>query len=277
MAEKPVVRNATDGTTSSPEVKLTCFVISPIGDAGTEVRRRSDQVLRHIIDPAVTTLGYKTLRADQIAEPGMITSQILQHVIDDQLVVADLTDRNPNVYYELAVRHAIRKPLIQLIKKGEALPFDVAGTRTIHFDHQDLDSVQEAKSEIIKQLEFLKNHPADIESPISVSLDLQNLRQSENPEERSLGDILSVVSELRSAISILDKRISDPTLLLPPGYLREITSNFRTRDANAVAREFAMMSSHMGELLASQKGNTVDKKELIEINSRMRTLAERFM
>ena len=49
-----------------------------------------------------------------------------------------------NVYYELAVRHATRKPVIQLMQKGEPLPFDVAGTRTIIVDHRDLDSAEDA-------------------------------------------------------------------------------------------------------------------------------------
>ena len=47
----------------------------------------------------------------------MITSQVLQHVTEDALVVADLTGRNPNVFYELALRHAIRKPFCSDCRK----------------------------------------------------------------------------------------------------------------------------------------------------------------
>src|SRR4051794_37691252 len=115
-----------------------CFVIAPIGEADSETRKRSDQVLKHIIRPAVKARGYEAIRADEIAEPGMITSQVIQHIVDDPLVVADLTERNPNVYYELALRHALRKPLVQIIRKGDVLPFDVASMRTIPIDHHDL-------------------------------------------------------------------------------------------------------------------------------------------
>jgi len=69
------------------------------------------------------------MRADELAEPGIITSQVIQHIVDDQLVIADLTERNPNVFYELALRHALRKPVVQIIHRGEAIPFDVAGMR----------------------------------------------------------------------------------------------------------------------------------------------------
>jgi hypothetical protein len=96
------------------------------------------------------------VRADEIDKPGIITSQVIQHVVNDALVIADLTERNPNVFYELAIRHALRKPLVQLIKKGEAIPFDVAGTRTIYVDHRDLDSVETARNEIIEQIKTLE-------------------------------------------------------------------------------------------------------------------------
>src|SRR4051812_30411064 len=97
----------------------TCFVISPIGDIDSDIRKRSDQVLKHVIQPAVTSCGYVATRADQISEPGMITSQVIQHIANDSMVIADLTGRNPNVFYELAIRHALRKPYLQLIENGE--------------------------------------------------------------------------------------------------------------------------------------------------------------
>lgn len=185
----------------------SCFVIAPIGDADSETRKRSDQVLKHVIRPAVVSCGYKAIRADEIDKPGLITSQVIQHVVNDPLVVADLTERNPNVFYELALRHALRKPLVQLIRKGDGIPFDVAGTRTIYVDHKDLDSVESAKSEIVEQIKALERDASDIETPISVSLDLQLLRQSEKPEERSLADLVAAVGELRTSLSTIQARI----------------------------------------------------------------------
>lgn len=184
-----------------------CFVIAPIGESDSDTRKRSNQILRHIIRPAAAECGYKAVRADEIDKPGIITSQVIQHVVSDELVIADLTDTNPNVFYELAIRHAIRKPLVQIIQKGQRIPFDVAGTRTVHFDHHDLDSVDEAKNQIIEQILASEAAPNEIETPISVSLDLQLLRQSENPEERSLADMVSVVSDLRAGFNKLEERI----------------------------------------------------------------------
>ncbi len=190
---------------TTKDEKKICFVISPIGEDDSDIRKRSDQVLKHIITGAVEQLGYEVVRADKISEPGIITHQILQHIVDAPLVIADLTDRNPNVFYELALRHAIRKPLIQLIKKGELIPFDVAATRIIQFDLHNLDSVDAAKVEIIAQIKSLEAGKNDTDNPISVSLDLKVLKESGNPEERSLGDIVEAISDLRLAVTSADK------------------------------------------------------------------------
>lgn len=184
-----------------------CFVISPIGDRDSDTRKRSDQVLKHVVRPAVEQCGYKAMRADKIEAPGMITSQVIQHIVNDPLVVADLTGRNPNVFYELAIRHALRKPLVQIIQQGEALPFDVANTRTISVDHQDLDSVADAKTEIVKQVTALENDSSDIETPISVSIDLQLLRQSTDPEDRSRAELVAAVVDLRTSLRKVEQRI----------------------------------------------------------------------
>ena len=186
------------------EQSKSCFVISPIGEEGSETRKRADQILKHVIRPAVEQRGYAAFRADEIDKPGIITSQVIQRIVADPLVVADLTERNPNVFYELAVRHASRKPIVQLIQTGHQIPFDVANTRTIQVDHHDLDSVENAKKAIITQVDSLQDDPGDLETPISVSLDLQVLRQSERPEDRSLADLVSVVAELRTGLAKID-------------------------------------------------------------------------
>jgi len=154
----------------------TCFVIAPIGKEGSDVRIRSDQVLKHIISPAAREAGYEAIRADQISEPGLITSQVIQHVVEDPLVIADLTGWNPNVFYELALRHAVKKPVVQIIHATEAIPFDIAASRTIHVDHHDLDNAARAREDIGRQIKAAEQNPGDVDTPISVAVELQSLR-----------------------------------------------------------------------------------------------------
>ncbi len=221
----------------------SCFVIAPIGDEDSETRKRSDKVLRHIIRPAAKECGYNAIRADEIDKPGIITSQVIQRVVGDSLVIADLTETNPNVFYELAIRHAIRKPLVQIIQKGERIPFDVAGSRTIYFDPTDLDSVDEAKKAIIDQIRSLEVAPSDIETPISLSLDLQVLRQSEDPEERSLAELVAAINTLSSDLGKYNENLPKNFELGVINELIETIDNLPKR----VARELARKSSSLGK------------------------------
>lgn len=244
-----------------------CFVIAPIGEPESDTRRRSDQVLKHIIAPAVEVCGYTAIRADQIDKPGIITSQVIQRVVGDPLVVADLSETNPNVFYELAIRHAIRKPLVQIIRKGDRIPFDVAGTRTIQVDHHDLDSVEAAKKEIRDQVKAVESDSAKMETPISVSLDLQILRQSENPEERSLADLMAAVSDLRAGVQKIESKLTasaDPAATaglkeaieeMPVRIIRELSGG---PSASRRRRRFdPFMMMRLADMTAGESGDPI--------------------
>ena len=188
--------------------RKTCFVIAPIGAEKSEVRIRSDQILKYVIAPAARECGYEAIRADQISEPGIITSQVIQHIIDDPLVIADLTGHNPNVFYELALRHALKKPVVQIIHAEDSIPFDVATSRMIKVDHRDLDSAAQAKDEIVKQIRSVEMNSMDVDTPISTAIELQLLRQSDNPIEKSNGEILTMLQELTKTVSELGNNLS---------------------------------------------------------------------
>lgn len=183
------------------ELKHRCFVIMPIGDEGTDTRKRADNVLDYIIRPAAEECGYEVIRADQISKPGVITTQIIQHLIDDELVVADLSGGCPNVFYELAVRHVQRKAIVQIIEKGETIPFDVAPIRTIFFDPNDLRSADQCRGELVKQIKAVETDPTQSDNPITQAVDRQALKQSSNPLERSVADVLEIVQEIRAMVS----------------------------------------------------------------------------
>jgi len=181
-----------------------CFVVSPIGEENTSTRKRADLVLKHVIKPAIESIGFRVARADTISEAGIITNQIITRIIDDDLVIADLSERNPNVFYEVAIRQAARKALILIIQKGEQIPFDLTGMRAIQLDHTDLDSVEEVKEEIIRQAKAeIGKVPDQIESPISTAIQLQSLVTSGNVEEKFIANITNDISRLGASMDHL--------------------------------------------------------------------------
>ncbi len=152
------------------KIKKYCFVISPISKKGSVVRKRSDKVLKKIIEPAAQRCNYNVIRADKIPNPGLITSQIVRHLIEDPLVIADLTKHNPNVLYELAFRHILKKPVVQMIKDGQKLPFDVAAIRTIFYNDKKPKSFAACKKELVKQIRSVENDPTQVDAPFSPTI-----------------------------------------------------------------------------------------------------------
>jgi hypothetical protein len=140
-------------TGALPTFERECFLIAPIGDERSEIRKRSDLVHEYIVSPAAEELGQVAVRADQLATPGRITRQIIDHLLHARSAVADLTGRNPNVFYELAVRHTARMPVALIVDEGEAaLPFDIAQMRVIRFDHTNLASADRCRQALVEHL-----------------------------------------------------------------------------------------------------------------------------
>lgn len=219
---------------STQESSKTCFVIAPIGEGGSAIRVRSDQILNYIISPVASECGYSVTRADGIADPGMIDRQILQHIVYSDLVVADLTGNNPNVFYELAVRHMLAKPTITIIADGEPLPFDVIQNRTIKVDHTDLDRVEEAKRQLRDAIQASEKNPDAQDNPVSFAVQIATLSSSNNPVDQSAAKMMEMHSDLLSGFNHLEQilqveRPDDEELLLQ--------SHIHTLDIGALASE----------------------------------------
>lgn len=122
-------------------VMKKCFVVSPIGDAGTDIRKNADQLYQHIIKPVCEKCGFAAQRVDEFNTSNSITQEILDALNDYDLVIADLTGHNPNVFFEIGYRTKSQKPIIHLKRKDETIPFDVSSIRTFEYDLTDLDMV----------------------------------------------------------------------------------------------------------------------------------------
>jgi hypothetical protein len=178
-AESPPSDEASEET----EWSNTCFYITPIGDDGTDIRRHADMMLKHLVEPALSKTGLKVVRADKIERSGLITQQILQHLVLSRLCIVDLSFNNPNVFYELGVRHTCKLPTIQVVRKGDKIPFDVSQGRTILVDTGDIYSIMDrfesARRELLEHVQGVLNPAPNDESEVNpLAIYLPNLKVS---------------------------------------------------------------------------------------------------
>jgi hypothetical protein len=106
-------------------VRKQCFIIGPFGEEKSAIRKWSDALVADVIGPIAREFGYDARRSIEYARPRDITNDVVGKLLQADLVVADLTSANANVYYELAIRHAIEQPFMHLIQEGQHPPFDV--------------------------------------------------------------------------------------------------------------------------------------------------------
>jgi hypothetical protein len=179
-----------------------CFVISQIGQENSEERKKADRIYT-FIKRACEQSGYKTVRADEIEKPGFINSQIIAELFDAGLVIADLTGYNPNVFYELAVRHYSDMPVIHLMEKPNQIPFDIAGNRAIYYGlkaAEDGLALVDSLCNYIAAVEEDEDDEKPSQNPVTQVLNVRKYEQSENPEDRTNATILSLLQELREDI-----------------------------------------------------------------------------
>jgi hypothetical protein len=106
---------------------MKTFVIMPFRD-------ELEEIYRSAVVPACATLGIQPVRADEILDPGSIPEQITSAIRDSLFVIAEISQENDNVFYELGYAHALGKKAILISDRVRRLPFDVRVTRTIIYD-----------------------------------------------------------------------------------------------------------------------------------------------
>lgn len=158
---------ATDGE----DWGTVCFYVTPIGEEESEERRHADLFFGSIVEPAIEEFQLRLIRADQIARPGMISRQIVEYVLRSRLLIADLSFSNPNVFYEICLRHVSRQPIVQLIRKADRIPFDLDKFRTIRIDTSSIYALVPQMptyiSEISGQVRQALSDADAVDNPIS--------------------------------------------------------------------------------------------------------------
>jgi hypothetical protein len=181
--------------------KPLCFVAMPFGKTGTEMRAKYDRVYNHLIKMPIEAAGFICDRADKIPGTDDILDMLKSKLVTATLVVVDLSDRNPNVFYELGFRHALNKPTITIANTNEietiGLPFNIRQYNTIPYDLSDIVSVDTCRLKI-KELAttFGKQLSGEGMSKGGETIKEPSLREIETKLEIGLANIRGLLIEM---------------------------------------------------------------------------------
>lgn len=136
-----------------PEEIKECFVIMPISDTDGYDKGHFAKVYNDIIKPAIESAGYKSIRADEVVSSNLIQLDIVERLISAPLAICDISSRNPNVFYELGLRHAFNKPVVLMKDNITPNAFDISSFRYIEYTkemgYRDVTSVIKQLKEAI--------------------------------------------------------------------------------------------------------------------------------
>jgi hypothetical protein len=130
----------------------TCFVMMPFGEW-------FDRYYKDIYVPAIKEAGFEPLRADSLFNSGSVIEQIWLQIRKAKVLLADLTGKNPNVFYELGLAHAARKPVVFVSGNIEDVPFDVRHLRVVTFDVREPSWSDRLRRDITAYLKSARAEP----------------------------------------------------------------------------------------------------------------------
>lgn len=190
--------------------KKTCFVVMPISDVADYDAGHFARVYEHLIKPACVEAGFDTVRADDVKNTNFIILDILKRIVEADVVVCDLSSRNPNVLYELGIRQAFDLPVVLIKDSQTDRIFDIQGVRTNDYDESlRVDTVKRDRQRLISSIHAtVQDHEADPSSLIR----LLSVRKAELPQSTELSQgsslILDAISDIAERISAIESRAS---------------------------------------------------------------------
>lgn len=212
-----------------------CFIVCPISDNETEIRKRSDDLMDFIINPVCKEMGYSTIRVDLEKDVDKIDSTILEHLERAELAIVDITDHNPNVFYELGYRSALKKPIIQLMHEGESIPFDISTIRTITYSIADLRKANAAKEQLqatISNLEMKSQTITELSSKDSSVM-------GEDGWQQLVGLLFDIQSSIDGLYQVLEKNNNSVVERVVHASINEV-KNAQPKDPNITLTELLL-------------------------------------
>jgi len=159
----PLFRSVIDGPLNEQPKSKRCFVIAPVDDASPHVRLHAETLWKYVIHPALLDTDYSANRIDAPEGSPAIGQPAIDGVLDDDLVIAVLSFRNANAFYQAALAQAAARPLILMIEEGQDLTFDPRGAKVLTYS---LDTASVVSAVNVNKLQQVIREIDETDAPI---------------------------------------------------------------------------------------------------------------
>src|SRR5258707_10678352 len=179
--------------TGSDKEREICFTIMPFGGW-------LDEYYETIYCPAIEGAGLAPHRADDLFRPGTIVTDIWDYTKRAKLLLADLTGKNPNVFYELGLAHALKKPAILVAESMDDIPFDLRALRIIIYDKNAPTWGKILRDKVENAIEEVKKAPAGALLPAFLEVSRSAPQPAVSAREKELLQIRQDLDRLRREV-----------------------------------------------------------------------------
>lgn len=196
-----------------PGEREKCFVMMPISDQGDYPKGHFQKVYEQIFQPAIEDAGYEAYRVDENAISDRIIDKIFNAIQDCPISLCDLSNRNPNVLYELGLRQAYDKPVVLVQDEKTEKIFDVSGISTVFYKSDRVfENVIDARKRISKAIldtrEGKRNSIVRIVK--SKSADYDSVVVSEDDKTQILfSEIMQNLTDIKEAVELKTTKSSN--------------------------------------------------------------------
>ena len=184
-----------------------CFVIMPFSASDTCTEAQWNAIFEGVIKPAVEASSYNCRRS--AATRGNLIKAIVQDLDASWVVLADLTDQNPNVFYELGVRHALKDRTILIAQDRDDIPFDLQSYANHVYDWKTEDGKKQFFDQIKALLEDVDQNPNRADNPVSDFLESSVRGEQPRAVPARFDEIENRIESLEGGVQLLLRRRHD--------------------------------------------------------------------
>jgi hypothetical protein len=189
------------------QAQKTVFVIMPFSKTESYTVEQWTEIYTDVFEPAILACGYSCERANPVV--GDLMKSIVSKLRHSNIVLADVTDRNANVFYELGVRHSLSKRTIIITQQDDHVPSDLKGSWFLRYGISPAQ-VNRFKREIHRLIKEIETDPEKIDNPVLDFLEDEHANVSSFIDTQNVKKLSALYTEFTGNVVVLEQLQKSP-------------------------------------------------------------------